>query len=142
LEKHVPNLVAALWAFGFFAVLLALSKLVRPDTKRRNSTSVWEKTSKTPWIRMSSRYQILLAVAALFFLGALVLYPAISAFRQWTDEGHGVSALIAVGLFLGTLSVALAFSWMKGDLSWITDSESRSDNREENKNGNSRERIS
>ncbi|MBI3543986.1 MAG: NADH-quinone oxidoreductase subunit A [Deltaproteobacteria bacterium] len=136
LEKHVPNLVAALWGFGFFALLLAGSKLVRPDRKSdaaRSGFNSGERNSESPWIRMSARYHLLVAAATTFFLGVLILYPAVATFRQWLDEGHGVVALAAVGVFLGTLSVALAYAWMKGDLSWIRDKE---------ENGNPRERVS
>lgn len=136
LEKHVPNLLAGLWAMGFFILLLALSRLVRPkhsSEAARGGFNSGERSSEKPWIRVSARYQILLTAATMFFLGVLLLYPAVAAYRQWLDEGRGLTALVAVGTFLGTLSVALAYAWMKGDLSWIRDKE---------EHGNSRERIS
>ncbi|MBI3556886.1 MAG: NADH-quinone oxidoreductase subunit A [Deltaproteobacteria bacterium] len=136
MEKHVPNLLAGLWAMGFFVALLALSRLVRPNRPTeaaRGGFSSGERSTETPWIRISARYQILLAAATMFFLGVLLLYPAVASFRQWLEEGRGAAALASVGIFLGTLSVALAYAWMKGDLSWIRDKE---------EHGNSRERLS
>lgn len=122
----MPNLLTALWILGFFAVLLGFSSLVRPSgpsEPQKNKLPSGEKVDEKPWIRMSARYQALIAVAATFFLGILLLYPAVSTFRHWLDQGRGIGALTAVGFFLGILSVALAYAWMKGDLSWIVDKE-------------------
>lgn len=144
----MPNLLAALWALVFFALLLAFSKLVRParrgDANRYSSGSSSDspmgfddrsdqQSEGQPWIRMPARYQLLFVAATMFFLGVLLLYPAVATFRQWIDEGHGAAALIAIGVFLATLAVALAYAWMKGDLSWIKDKED---------NGTTRERLS
>jgi NADH:ubiquinone oxidoreductase subunit 3 (subunit A) len=149
-------MLAALWALGFFVILMALSSLVRPQRRTQgrsgaktdddaasaeqsasNAVSSGETTIGKPWIKMSARYHILIAVAATFFLAVLLLFPPITTFRQWLDEGNGVSALLAVGMFLGTLAVALAHAWMKGDLSWVV----RVETREEN-NGNPGKRVS
>jgi NADH-quinone oxidoreductase subunit A len=117
----------ALWALVFFGVLLALSKLVRPDRKTeasRNAFSSGEKPSGEPWIRIRIRYQVLISVATVFFLGVLILYPAVATFRQWIEQGRGSFVLAAVGVFFGTLSVSLAYAWMNGDLNWIRDDQS------------------
>jgi NADH:ubiquinone oxidoreductase subunit 3 (subunit A) len=129
LEKHVPNFLAGIWALGFVALTLVVSRLVRPERPKAEPA---ERTAK-PWIRMAARHQILMAAAAMFFLGALLMLPAAATFRQWLEEGRGVAAIGAVGLFLGTLSVALAFAWIKGDLSW---------SRHKEEHGDSRKRVS
>lgn len=126
MEKHVPNMLAALWAVGFLVLLAALSRLVRPNRSGSTAKEAFnsgEVTHGKPWTRMSARYQVLIAVAAMFFLGVLLLFPPIATFREWLNEGNGVTALLAVGLFLATLTVALAHAWTKGDLSWVSDVE-------------------
>lgn len=125
-------MLAALWAMVFFVALLGFSKTVRPARKQSGLIEKKPPTTK-PWIRMSARCQSLIAVTAVFFLGALILFPVAAAFRRWSDDGNGVEALAVVGVFLGTLAVALAHSWMKGDLTWVRDKE---------EHGNTRERIS
>lgn len=108
---------------------------MRPDNnsaKARKELVAHDGSNVRPWIRMAARYHLLVAAAAMFFLGVLILYPAIATFKQWIEDGHGVAALVSVGLFMSSLSVALAYAWMKGDLSWTKDKED---------NGNPRERL-
>ena len=143
MEKHVPNLISALWAFGFLAAVLAAGRLVRPDRKSeaaRSGFNSGERNDESPWIRVSARYHLILAATAAFFLGALLLYPAAASFREWLEEGKGLTALLAIGVFMGTLSVALSHAWMKGDLNWIVEPGSSPDNKADG--GNSRERVS
>lgn len=138
-------MLAALWALGFFAVLMALSHLVRPkrssDPATTSAFSSGENPSGKPWIRMSARYHVLIAVAATFFLAVLLLFPSIATFKQWLVDGHGIAALTAVGMFLGTFAVALAYAWMKGDLSWISNVVTSEGNHGET-NGNPGKRVS
>ena len=126
MEKHVPNMLAALWATGFLVLLVALSRLVRPNrsgSAAEDAFNSGEVIHSKPWTRMSARYQALLVIAAMFFLGVLLLFPPIATFREWLNEGKGLTALAAVGLFLATLAVALAHAWTRGDLSWVSDVE-------------------
>jgi NADH-quinone oxidoreductase subunit A len=139
MEKHVPNLLMAVWAFIVFGLLLVASSLVRPNKKNEATKRAFlsgEQPKGQPWVRVSIRYRALLSLAAVFFLGILVLYPAATAFRQWLDEGKGVLAFGALVVFLGTLSVALAYAWMNGDLSWIKEVETKEDH------GSAGERVS
>lgn len=118
MEKHVPNLFSALWGVCFLAILVGLSKLVRPDRRQPSShlrTRSGEESDK-PALRLWAGHQVLIVGAAVLFFGLLVLYPAIATFRQWLTDGRGLEALILVGLFIGTLAVALAYAWMRGDL--------------------------
>lgn len=137
-------MLAALWAMGFLIVLMALSYLVRPKRPNANASKAFssgEVPNSKPWIRMSARYHILIAVAAMFFLAVLLLFPPIATFRQWLSDGNGMAALLSVGMFLGTLAVALAYAWMKGDLSWISHVEASTEIDKED-HGNSGKRVS
>jgi NADH:ubiquinone oxidoreductase subunit 3 (subunit A) len=134
MEKHVPGILAAVFAFAFFGVALWFSGLVRPGHARVAKPEGL--SSDKPSVRISARYQVLLSAAALFFFGFLVLFPVVASFRKWIDEGRGSEALVLIGIFLGTMSIALAYAWMKGDLSW---SGSTTDKGE---HGNPRKRIS
>jgi NADH:ubiquinone oxidoreductase subunit 3 (subunit A) len=116
MEKHIPGILAAVFALAFFGVALWLSRLVRPEAKR---TAKFEKTDGTgPAVRIAARYQILISAAAMLFLGALVMFPAVVVFRKRIEDGRGTEALTWIGIFLGTVSIALAYAWVKGDLSW------------------------
>ncbi|MEW6057434.1 MAG: NADH-quinone oxidoreductase subunit A [Bdellovibrionota bacterium] len=134
MEKHLPNFLAGIWGLGFLISLLVFSFWVRRsrrDESGKTAFSSGEAIESKPWIKMASRYQSLVVAAAAFFGAMFMLYPVVSTFRHALEEGRGLAALVAVSLFLASLSVALAYAWTKGDLSWIRDKESR------NNHGNS-----
>jgi NADH-quinone oxidoreductase subunit A len=129
LEKHVPDLLAALWAFVFFATLLALSSLVRPradsNEASRSGFNSGEPPADRPWIRMSGRHPALVAVATVFLVGSLLIFPAVARLRHLIDKGEGVMGLVVVGAFLSTLGIALMYAWKRGDLNWFIEKERR-----------------
>jgi NADH:ubiquinone oxidoreductase subunit 3 (subunit A) len=98
----------------FFFVLLFFSKLIRP----RHFDRVQPDQNSILWSKINVRYQILLGISVLLFLAVLILYPAAVVLRQQIADGSGLAAFLELSFFLGTLSVALAYAWKKGDLTY------------------------
>lgn len=118
----MPYVLMAVWVLAFFGALLAASRLVRPARRSPEGSLGYESGERpqgTPWIRMSARFQALLALACLYFIGTLVFYPAAVVFRAWVRDSRGLAAFAALAVFLGSFAVALAHAWKKGDLSWV-----------------------
>ena len=122
MEKHLPILFSAVWALIFFAGLLSLSKLVRPDT-RADSRARIKKNEQSVWIQISGRFQGLLSISFLFLLSMLVFYPVVTMFKQSIHDGFGFFSFLVLGVFLLIICVGLAYSWVKGDFLWVKDVE-------------------
>ncbi len=44
------------------------------------------------------------------------IFPVATVFRRWVEEGRGLFAFIEIFIFIGILTLGLAYAWIKGDL--------------------------
>lgn len=58
-------------------------------------------------------------ISVLFFVASLAFYPVALVFKEWVLKGEGKLAFLEISIFIGTLAIALAYVWAKGDLNWI-----------------------
>lgn len=129
MEKYVSHLIAGLWVLGFCILVNAASRLVRPNKSGPKARLAFHSNEgldsseklkpESPWIRVTARYHVLLVISVLFFVASLAFYPVAQVFKEWVLKGQGKLAFLEISIFIGTLTIALAYVWAKGDLNWI-----------------------
>jgi len=119
-EKFLPHFVMVAWGCVFFGLLFLVNKLVSQEQKDAAFQTPFnvDQDKANPWSPVILSDYKLIILSALFFLGALILYPAAALFRRYVIEGYSGFVLIALLFFLGIFLIALVYVWIKGDLSW------------------------
>ncbi len=111
---------------GFVIASLLMGWLVRPKRAQAQKTAIYEcgePTIGTAWIRFNSRFYNIALVYLLFDVEVVVLVPAALVLRDMAAEGVGVAPLIGILVFLGVLTLGLAYEWRWGNLDWIGEHE-------------------
>src|SRR5215210_1693433 len=102
-----------LGAIGFALAPLVLVALIAPRKRSLAKSDVYEcgvKTHGETWIRFRIQYYIFALLFVVFDIETVFLYPWAVSYA-----GLGTFALIEMLIFLGLLTVGLAYAWAKGD---------------------------
>ncbi len=122
-------LVFALLGVGFVVLNLVLAKLLRPkSTSEPGKLAIYECGEPTigqAWIRFDIRFYTVALMFVVFDVEVALLFPWAAIFRDFVDEGLGLTALIEAGTFIVILLVGLAYVWARGDIDWTSPTESR-----------------
>ena len=108
--------------FGLCGLMLGLGQLLRPSNPNLAKLSTYEcgePPSGPAWINFNIRFYLIALVFVIFDVELAFVYPVVAVFRKWNQQGHGLFALVEIGLFIGILAVGLVYVWMKGDLQWL-----------------------
>jgi NADH-quinone oxidoreductase subunit A len=108
--------------FGLCGLMLGLGQLLRPSNPNLGKLSTYEcgePPSGPAWINFNIRFYLIALVFVIFDVELAFVYPVVAVFRKWNDDGHGLFALVEIGLFIGILAVGLVYVWVKGDLEWL-----------------------
>jgi len=108
--------------FGLCGLMLGLWQLLRPSNPNLGKLSTYEcgePPSGPAWINFNIRFYLIALVFVIFDVELAFVYPVVAVFRKWNDDGHGLFALVEIGLFIGILAVGLVYVWVKGDLEWL-----------------------
>ncbi len=122
LLNYASVLVFLIFAFAFAALCLFLPKLLAPRVPTPEKAMPYECGEEpigTPWIQFNSRYFVYALLFLVFEVEVVFMFPAVTIFRQWVEDGLGLIALVEVSIFIAILLAGLIYVWKKGDLSWI-----------------------
>lgn len=116
LGEYFPIAVFLGVATGLGLVLLALGQLLSPKRPEAEKASPYEcgfEAFEDARMRFDVRYYLIAILFIVFDLEIAFLFPWALVF----DE-IGVSALIAMAVFLGILVIGFVYEWKKGALEW------------------------
>ncbi|MCS6988438.1 MAG: NADH-quinone oxidoreductase subunit A [Chloroherpetonaceae bacterium] len=106
-------------AVGVIFVVLGFltSRLIRPHRPYPEKLTTYEcgeEPKGSAWIQFNIRFYVVALIFIIFDVEVLFLYPWATVFKQL-----GAFALIEAFVFLGILTLGLAYAWSKGDLNWV-----------------------
>jgi NADH-quinone oxidoreductase subunit A len=118
---------AAVLVFVFLGIAfvfgnLLIGSLIRPKSPEKEKQTIYEcgePTIGSTWIRFNSRFYTVALVYLLFDVEVVVLVPAMLVLKELKLAGTGLTALVALLVFLAVLVLGLAYEWYYGNLDWI-----------------------
>jgi len=97
-------------------ILVTIPRFLAPRQPSEMKSSTYECGELPigkPWIRFRIAYYIFALIFVIFDVEAVFLFPWAVIMRKL-----GVFGLIEMGVFLGILTLGLAYAWRKGVLEW------------------------
>jgi NADH-quinone oxidoreductase subunit A len=121
LENYFPILLQVLIAGGFAGVTLLISVLLGKSAPRNEVKDSAYECGMLPigdaQPRFSVKFYIVAMLFVLFDIEVVFLYPWSVIYKDYLMQ-HGGSILASMLGFVGILSVAFAYAWKKGALTW------------------------
>jgi len=111
--------IIAIFIIGTVAAIgpFILVYLVAPRTREKKTTATYECGADlfgTAWVRFGISYYIYALIFLAFGVDVLYLFPVITVF----GELDGIMVALEVVLFVGILSLAVIYAWVKGAFLW------------------------
>ena len=103
-------------------LMMGLGALLRPSNPERSKLTTYECgeiVSGDSWINFNIRFYLVALVFVIFDVEVAFIYPVVTVFRDWVEQGRGLFALVEILIFVSVLAVGLVYVWRKGDLQWI-----------------------
>lgn len=121
LENYFPILLQVVIAGGFAAVTLLISVLLGKSSRTNDMKDSAYECGMLPigdaQPRFSVKFYIVAMLFVLFDIEVVFLYPWSVIYKDSLAQ-HGGAILGTMLGFVGILSVAFAYAWKKGALSW------------------------
>src|SRR5690349_18535031 len=117
LSDYAPILVFLVVCVGFGALIQVINGLLGPRTKHTPEKELPYECGIVPVQSARRRFSVSFYVTAMLFIifdvESIFLFPWATIVRQLKVFG-----LVEMGIFIGTLLVALVYVWRKGALTW------------------------
>jgi NADH-quinone oxidoreductase subunit A len=117
LSQYLPIVILAILAFGFAAVSLAASSLLRPNRPTPAKLAPYECGIEPERLPKGERFSVKFYVVAMLFIifdiETIFLFPWAVGFRRL-----GVFGLVEMVVFIGLVFVAYVYIWRSGGLDW------------------------
>lgn len=109
----------------FMAFVLFLAKWIRPNRPNVEKLSTYE-SGEAPVgnanVRFNPRFYVIALLFVLFEIELIFLFPWAVVFKDKelvkASSSWSIYAIVEMLIFLGILSLGLAFAWVKGYLNW------------------------
>ncbi len=116
-------LIFVLVGIVFAALALGVAKLIRPSNPSPAKMTTYE-CGELPigssWIRFNVRFYLIALFFIIFDVEVIFLYPWAVVFKSlFKVPGLGALVFWEMIIFLGILTLGLAYVWAKGDLDWV-----------------------
>jgi NADH-quinone oxidoreductase subunit A len=116
-------LIFVLVGFVFAGIALGAAKLLRPSNPSPAKMSTYE-CGEVPtgpsWVRFNVRFYLIALFFLIFDVEVVFLFPWAVVFKQlYPIPELGALVFWEMVIFLGILSMGLAYIWVKGDLDWV-----------------------
>ena len=119
-------LLFILAAFAFIGGILLFGKLLRPDRPGEEKLTTYESGEEPVGnanIQFNPRFYVIALIFVLFDVELVFLFPWATVFGQATliaetDGLWGWFTLVEAFIFVGVLTLGLAYAWAKGYLDW------------------------
>jgi NADH-quinone oxidoreductase subunit A len=120
-------LIFVIGAVTFVLITLTLAKLIRPhrpNDEKLSSYECGEDAVGNAWGRFNPRFYIIALIFVLFEIEIAFLIPWSTVFgnSRLIGETNGLwgwFSLAEAFIFIGILSLGLAYAWSKGFLEWV-----------------------
>jgi NADH-quinone oxidoreductase subunit A len=120
-------LIFVIGAITFVFITLTLAKLIRPhrpNYEKLTSYECGEDAVGNAWGRFNPRFYIIALIFILFEIEIVFLIPWATVFGngKLIEETKGLwgwFSLFEAFIFIGILSLGLAYAWSKGFLEWV-----------------------
>jgi NADH-quinone oxidoreductase subunit A len=120
-------LIFAIGAITFVLVTLTVAKLIRPHRPNYEKLTTYEcgeDAAGNAWGRFNPRFYIIGLIFILFEIEIIFLIPWATVFGnsrliKETNSLWGWFSLSEAFIFIGILSLGLAYAWSKGFLEWV-----------------------
>jgi len=114
--------IFVLVGFVFAGIALGAAKLIRPSNPSPAKMTTYE-CGELPigaaWVRFNVRFYLIALFFIIFDVEVVFLYPWAVVFRSlYPVPELGAIVFWEMIIFLGILSLGLAYAWVKGDLDW------------------------
>ncbi len=117
--------VVLLLTIVFVFVLMTLVRIITRTFSRIQTTpgklttyECGEKPIGPAWFRFNNRFYLVAILFLVFDVEVALMFPILAHFTSFIREGIGLSALVKVVVFAGTLALGLVYAAKKGDLAW------------------------
>ena len=121
LENYLPVLLQIVIAGGFAGVTLLISVLLGKSARSNDMKDSAYECGMLPigeaQPRFSVKFYIVAMLFVLFDIKVVFLYPWSVIYKDYL-AAHGGAILGSMLGFVGILTVAFAYAWKKGALSW------------------------
>jgi len=116
-------LIFVLVGFVFAGIALGVARLLRPSNPSPTKMSTYECgeiPTGSSWIRFNVRFYLVALFFLVFDVEVVFLFPWAVVFKQlFPIPELGALVFWEMVMFLGILSMGLAYIWVKGDLDWV-----------------------
>lgn len=120
-------LLFAIGGIGFLMITMLISKLLRKQNPTEEKLTTYESGEEpvgSAWGQFNIRFYIVALVFLLFEAELVFLFPWATVFGDEVlmEETNGLwaqFALVETFIFIGILTVGLAYVWAKGMLNWV-----------------------
>jgi NADH-quinone oxidoreductase subunit A len=116
LEQYLPALLFLIVASAIGVVLLLVGWVLGPKRPESEKLSPYEcgfEAFEDARMKFDVRYYLVAILFIIFDLEIAFLFPWAVVFKD-----IGLSALVAMAIFLGILVVGFVYEWKKGALDW------------------------
>jgi len=116
LGEYLPILLFLVVSTGIGIALLVLGWLLgpqRPDSEKLSPYECGFEAFEDTRSRFDVRYYLIAILFIIFDLEIAFLFPWAVVFQEL-----GMTAIVAMAIFLGILVVGFAYEWKKGALDW------------------------
>ncbi len=116
-------LIFVLVGLAFAGLALGVAKILRPRNPSPAKMTTYE-CGELPvgsaWVRFNVRFYLIALFFLIFDVEVIFLFPWAVVFKQlFPVPGLGALVFWEMIIFLGILSLGLAYIWVKGDLDWV-----------------------
>ncbi len=116
LAEYLPALLFLIVATGIGVVLLTVGWLLGPRNPEAEKLSPYEcgfEAFEDARMKFDVRYYLIAILFIVFDLEIAFLFPWAVVFKD-----IGITALVAMAMFLGSLVIGFVYVWKKGALDW------------------------
>lgn len=121
MQQYIPVLMIFGIASSMAAVIPVLSWFLGPKKPTATKLSVYEcglKPVGSARERFSVKFYLIAILFIIFDIEIVFMYPWAVTLRDSIRAGHGLYALVVMGIFFSVLTLGLLFEWRKGALDW------------------------
>lgn len=91
---------------------------IRAPAERLSTYECGEEPEGSAWFRFNNRFTTVALTFLVFDVELALLMPILPRFLTWLGEGRGAMVFFEIGVFVGTLVLALAWVARKGGFAW------------------------
>jgi len=111
-------------------MIIMVSRLFAPRNQEVSDKFTTYECGERPvgsaWILFNFRFYAVALAFLIFDIELALVFPCVSVFRKWLQDGRGLLVLGEILIFVAILFMGLIYMWNRGDLKWSKDVPQRS----------------